>query len=197
MKTLAAPAELSQEIKRSKFIAYAGRVDSLEETLDFFERIRDASASHNCWAFKIGQTYRFSDDGEPASTAGKPILAAIEGQDVDHAMVVVVRFFGGIKLGVGGLVRAYRGVASRCLQQAVYTEELPRISMQLDVPFGNVGAVHQLIKDQPIEKQSEDFHDGGVRFKLSIQENSEEAFRQSINDVTRGRAVMRKLLDTA
>ena len=63
MKTLAAPAEFSQEIKRSKFIAYAGRVDSLEETLDFFERIRDASASHNCWAFKIGQTYRFSDDG--------------------------------------------------------------------------------------------------------------------------------------
>lgn len=197
MKILAGPAEISEEIKRSRFIASAGRVDKLQDTLDFFEQVRDTSATHNCWAFRIGQTYRFSDDGEPASTAGKPILAAIDGQGMDHTMVVVTRFFGGIKLGVGGLARAYGGITSRCLQQAASIEELPHSNLQVDVPFDSVGAIHQLIKDQPIEKLAEDYQDQFVRFKLSIQEDALEYFRQTISDLTRGKAVLRKLLDTA
>jgi len=197
MKTLAGPAELSEEIKRSRFIAHAARVDSLDDTLAFFEQVRDNSASHNCWAFRIGQTYRFSDDGEPASTAGKPILAAIDGQGMDHSMVVVTRHFGGIKLGVGGLVRAYGGITSRCLQQAKCINELPKINMRLDVPFGSVGVVHQLLRDRPIEKLTEDYLDHCVRFKLSVQEDALDEFRQSIGDLTSGKAVMRKLLDTA
>ena len=197
MKTLAGPAEFSEEIKRSRFIAHAGRVDSLEETLAFFERVRDSSATHNCWAFRIGQTYRFADDGEPASTAGKPILAAIDGQNMDHTMVVVTRFFGGVKLGVGGLVRAYGGITSRCLQQANCIEELPRSSMRLEVPFDSVGVVHQLIKDRPIEKLAEDYLDHCVRFKLSVQEDNIEDFTQSIIDLTSGKAVVRKVLDSA
>lgn len=197
MKTLAGPAEFSQEIKRSRFIAHTGRVDNLQDTLDFFERVQDTSATHNCWAFRIGQTYRFADDGEPASTAGKPILAAIDGQGMDHTMVVVTRHFGGIKLGVGGLVRAYGGVTSRCLQQANCIEELPRNSMQLDVPFDSVGVVHQLIKGRPIEKLTEEYLDQCVRFKLSVQVDALEEFLQLIRDQTSGKAVMRKLLDTA
>ena len=197
MKTLARPAQFSEEIKRSRFIAHAGRVDSLEETLAFFEQVRDTSATHNCWAFRIGQTYRFSDDGEPASTAGKPILAAIDGQDMDHTMVVVTRFFGGVKLGVGGLVRAYGGITSRCLQQAACIEELPRVCMQVDVPFDSVGVVHQLINEGSVEKLAEDYREQVVRFQLSIQEDVMDSFSKSIGDLTSGKAVLRKLLETA
>ena len=197
MKTLAGPAQLAEEIKRSRFIAHAGRVDNLDDTLVFFERVQDASATHNCWAFRIGQTYRFSDDGEPASTAGKPILAAIDGQAVDHVMVVVTRHFGGIKLGVGGLIRAYGGITSRCLQQSDCVEELPKTNMRLEVPFDSVGVVHQLLRDRPIEKLAEDYLDNLVRFKLSIQDDVLLEFTKLISDSTSGKAVLRKLLDTA
>lgn len=75
----------------------------------FLQAVQDLQATHNCWAYKVGAQYRFSDDGEPAGTAGRPILSAIEAQHLDRVMVVVTRYFGGIKLGVGGLVRAYGG----------------------------------------------------------------------------------------
>ena len=100
MKTLAAPARIEVEIKRSRFITNAARVDTLADTLDFYESVADPSATHNCWAWKLDHKYRFNDDGEPASTAGKPIHAAIEGKGLDNMMVVVTRYYGGIKLGV-------------------------------------------------------------------------------------------------
>ena len=118
MLTLTGPSSIETEIKRSRFIAHAGRVDNLADTLAFYESVADPSATHNCWAWRLDHQYRFNDDGEPASTAGKPILSAIEGKGLDHAMVVVTRYFGGIKLGVGGLVRAYSGSTSKCIDQA-------------------------------------------------------------------------------
>ena len=80
----------------------------------FFAANSDPEATHNCWAYKIGQEYRFNDDGEPGGTAGRPILQAIEGQGMDRVAVLVVRWFGGVKLGAGGLVRAYGGCAANC-----------------------------------------------------------------------------------
>src|SRR5210317_2254673 len=126
MQTLASTASIETEIKRSRFIAHAARVDSLADTLEFYESVADPSATHNCWAWRLDHQYRFNDDGEPASTAGKPILSAIEGKGLDHTMVVVTRYFGGIKLGVGGLVRAYSGSAARCIDQAGVTVIQPR-----------------------------------------------------------------------
>ena len=79
-------------------------------------RARYPDATHHCWAYRIGPAYRFGDDGEPGGTAGAPILRAIEGQGVDRVMVVVVRFYGGVKLGTGGLARAYGGTAAECLR---------------------------------------------------------------------------------
>ena len=97
--TLAAPASLEAEIKKSKFIARAVRVETSEEAMGRIREIALPDATHNCWAYKIGEEYRFSDDGEPGGSAGRPILAAIEGQGLDQILVVVTRYFGGTKLG--------------------------------------------------------------------------------------------------
>src|SRR5512138_3130194 len=96
--TLAAPARLHQEIRKSRFIAHAAQAADPDAALAFVESVTDRSATHNCWAYRIGQQYRFSDDGEPSGTAGKPILQAIDGQGFDQVVVVVTRWFGGIKL---------------------------------------------------------------------------------------------------
>ena len=104
--TLAGPADFLLEVKHSRFLAQAGPVDSAEAAHAFMATVADPTATHNCWAWRVGDQYRSSDDGEPAGTAGRPILAAIDGQGYDRVAVVVTRWFGGIKLGAGGLVRA-------------------------------------------------------------------------------------------
>jgi len=126
MRTLTVPASFEVNIKRSRFIAHASRVDSQADTLEFYESVADPTATHNCWAWRLDYQYRFNDDGEPASTAGRPILSAIEGKGLDNVMVVVIRYFGGIKLGVGGLIRAYSGSTSKCLDQANIIEIQPK-----------------------------------------------------------------------
>ena len=116
--TLAGPATFELEAKRSRFLARAAPVESPEAALAFLHEVADPQATHNCWAYRIGADYRSSDDGEPGGSAGRPILAAIEGQGVDQVMVVVTRWYGGTNLGVGGLVRAYGGAAAECRRPA-------------------------------------------------------------------------------
>jgi putative IMPACT (imprinted ancient) family translation regulator len=110
--TLAAPATHLLEVRHSRFLAHAAPVESPTQAMDFVARVADADATHNCWAWRLGQDYRSSDDGEPAGTAGRPILAAIDGQGYDRIAVVVACLFWGIKLGGVGLVRAYGGAAA-------------------------------------------------------------------------------------
>ena len=113
--TLIGPCEYREEIRKSRFLARAAPVASAPEAQAFIATARDPSASHNCWAWKIGQQYRFSDDGEPGGSAGGPILAAIEGQAFDQVAVLVIRWYGGIQLGNGGPARAHCGAAHQSL----------------------------------------------------------------------------------
>lgn len=116
--TLAAPARFEHLVRHSRFLALATPVDDAAAATAWIAARADAEASHNGWAYRVGDAYRFSDDGEPAGTAGRPILQAIDGQGLDHIAVLVSRWFGGIKLGAGGLVRAYGGTAAECLRTA-------------------------------------------------------------------------------
>jgi uncharacterized YigZ family protein len=109
MLTIKGPASFEETIKKSRFIAHATCVTSQAESLDFYESVIDSQATHNCWAWRINFQVRSSDDGEPSGTAGRPMLNVIERRNLENVMVVVTRYFGGIKLGVGGLVRAYSG----------------------------------------------------------------------------------------
>jgi uncharacterized YigZ family protein len=186
MRTLAAPASVEIEIKRSRFIAHAARVDSLAGTLAFYESVADHSATHNCWAWRLDHQYRFNDDGEPASTAGKPIFSAIEGKELDHVMVVVTRYFGGIKLGVGGLVRAYSGSAARCIDQAGIVEIQPRIECSIKAGFTWTGQVYAALEACGAKKLHEQYGDEGIIIQAEVVESRFPKLQSMLKDTTRG-----------
>ena len=191
MRTLAKPASIEIEIKRSRFIAHAARVDSLAATLDFYESVSDASATHNCWAWKLDHQYRFNDDGEPGSTAGKPILSAIEGKGLDHTMVIVTRYYGGIKLGVGGLVRAYSGSAARCIDQAGIVEIQPVLECSIHAGFTWTGQVYSAIEACNARKLAEQFKDDGSEIRIEIEKAAYEKLKSLLRDMTRGEVTVR------
>ena len=192
MLTLAGPERFEIEIRRSRFVAHACRVDSPPATLAFYDSVADLSASHNCWAWKIDQAYRFNDDGEPASTAGKPILSAIEGKGLEHAMVVVTRYFGGIKLGAGGLVRAYAGAAARCIDRAGTVEIPSRLECEISGGFGWTGEIYAVLEAFGARKLEETFGADGVRIRAAVAEGSFADFRRALRDATRGEVTIRK-----
>ena len=128
MLTLKGAASFEDTIKKSRFIAHAARVSSQKESLDFYESVMDSQATHNCWAWRIDFKVRSSDDGEPSGTAGRPILNAMQHGDMGDIAIIVIRYFGGIKLGAGGLVRAYGQAARQVLD---LTPRQLRVSMDI------------------------------------------------------------------
>ena len=185
--TLAIPTELTEEIKKSRFIVNAAPVTSADQAAQFIDTISDPNATHNCWAWKIGQQYRFNDDGEPTSTAGRPILSAIEGQDCDQVVVVVTRYFGGIKLGTGGLIRAYGGSASHCLQQATLIELIARITLQFHCYYNEWPIIENRLKELDAIIENQEFDAEGVKVSVAITKDNSLILSKNISDITRGR----------
>ena len=185
--TLAARAAHTIEVKHSRFIVHAAPVATPEAALAFLAEIGDPAATHNCWAYRIGAQYRFSDDGEPAGTAGRPILAAIEGQGYDQVMAVVTRWYGGIKLGAGGLVRAYGGAAAECLRVAPRRALIEYREFGLSFPFEATGAVHGALSFFGAEKLSEDYLAQGVALRLRLPADRLDALKTQLRDATRDR----------
>jgi uncharacterized YigZ family protein len=186
--TLAGPASHAIEVKHSRFLAQATPVESPADALAFLEGIARTPATHHCWAYRIGAEYRSSDDGEPAGTAGRPILAAIDGQGFDRVMVVVTRWYGGINLGAGGLVRAYGGAAAECLRTA---PRLPLIAMrELDIhaPFEDTGAVHAALAAHGAQRLEDAFNAGGLRVRVRLPADRVDALATHLRDATRNRA---------
>ena len=188
--TLTNPTQLTEEIKKSRFIVNAAPITNPQQATEFIDNISDPNATHNCWAWKIGQQYRFNDDGEPTSTAGRPILSAIEGQDCDQVVVVVTRYFGGIKLGTGGLIRAYGGSASHCLQQAELIELIARISLQFHCYYNEWPIIENRLKDLNAIIEQQDFDAEGVKASIAITQDNLPTLKKSISDITRGRVVI-------
>lgn len=194
--TLAAAATHILEVKHSRFIAQVAPADSPEAALGFLARVADPGATHNCWAYRIGAEYRSSDDGEPSGTAGRPILAAIEGQGYDQVMAVVTRWYGGIKLGAGGLVRAYGGAAAECLRRA---ERRPLIAMRqlrLACPFDDIGALHAALATVDARKLDETFDESGLRLLVSLPADRVDSLKNLLRDATRNRASLVDAEDT-
>ncbi|MFO8072448.1 MAG: YigZ family protein [Polyangia bacterium] len=185
--TLAREHGVETEIKRSRFVARARRADAVEEAGEWLERAADPSATHNCWAYRIGDAYRFSDDGEPGGTAGRPIHGAIESAGLDRVAVLVTRFFGGTKLGTGGLARAYGGAAAECLRGAEKLEVRPRARSRLEVPFAEIGAVHTVLERVGAIKLGESYGQSGVALDVELDAERAAELDAALGDATRGR----------
>jgi uncharacterized YigZ family protein len=181
----------TQEIKKSRFRAIASPVKDAEEAKEFLKSYSDAGANHNCWAWRVGQTYRFSDDGEPSGTAGKPILQAIDGQMLDGIAVIVIRWFGGILLGSGGLVRAYGGTAAACLRAAEKSAFVATRPVTIGCVFGDLALVESrlaLISNAHIH--SRQFNGEGAELIVQLPEQEAAFIVQMIVEVTSGRATI-------
>lgn len=190
IETLLAPASFELEVKKSRFLVQAAPVPSPEAALVFLQTIAERAATHNCWAYRIGPHYRFADDGEPAGTAGKPILAAIDGQKLDGVMAVVTRWYGGVKLGAGGLVRAYGGSAAECLRRAPRREVVAFADVGLRIDFEHAGSLHALIAQHGGVKVEEIYQADGLHLRLRLPAQAVAGFGTALRDATRGRAVL-------
>ena len=190
LDTLAAPVERMAEVRKSRFLARATPIDSELAAMQFLRDVHDASASHHCWAWRLGEAYRSSDDGEPGGSAGRPILAAIDGQGYDRVMVVVVRWFGGVKLGVGGLVRAYGGVAAECLRTATRGPLVRTFEADLACAFALSGGVHALLPAVAATKLGESFQADGLRLRLRLPASMVGELERRLRDLSRGAAVL-------
>jgi uncharacterized YigZ family protein len=191
--TLAAPVRFELEVRKSRFLAQAASIDAPAAALAYLDASADRDATHNCWAYRIGQQYRFSDDGEPGGTAGKPILAAIDGQGFDRVVVVVTRWFGGIKLGAGGLVRAYGGSAAECLRRGLRQPMIETVEVELHCDFSYAGAAHALIATHAASKLDESYESDGIRLQLRLPASALPNFERALRDATRGQATIRAL----
>jgi len=191
--TLAATAQLAQEVRKSRFLANAAHVATPDDALAFAAAVGHADATHNCWAYRIGPQYRFSDDGEPAGTAGKPILQAVDGQGMDQVAVVVTRWFGGIKLGAGGLARAYGGCAAECLRTAARALLVETVDVEFELAFALLPLVQARLAGIDATSLDEAFGGDGVTVRVRLPSARVEALRVLLADLSRGRSQVRRI----
>ncbi|MBW8322777.1 MAG: IMPACT family protein [Arenimonas sp.] len=192
MYTLERAETFSQDIKKSRFVAHAAPVGSEDEAKAFIAAVSDPSANHNCWAWRVGQAYRFSDDGEPSGTAGKPMLQAIDGQGLDGVAVVVTRWFGGILLGSGGLMRAYGGTAAACLRAAAKMELIARIEGEIIAGFSDLAVLKARLGALPdLIVVNEEFTTTGAVLTVALPQAAAAQANRLVTDITSGRAFVR------
>lgn len=192
-QALMAPLFWQEDIKKSKFLVHAAPVQNEAEVLTFFKTHSDLQATHNCWAFRCQHIYRFNDDGEPSGTAGKPILAAIDGQNADQIAILIVRYFGGIKLGAGGLIRAYGGSASRCLQQntAKWQPIEFKTAYFADCLYSDWPLIENELKKQSVAIENLVFNAVSVDFEILCTNDQALHFKTFLPNATKGRTQLK------
>ena len=187
MITLKSDSSYEEMIKKSRFIAWAGSVDSEQEAADFINKYHSSDATHNSFAFKIELSVRYHDDGEVSGTAGKPILSVIERQGLDHVIVLVTRYFGGIKLGASGLIRAYGGAAAKCLVSAEKEERKPKIKIVIRIPFNLSAIAFPLMESFHYHHRDDVYRDDGIVFTLITDADLKDQIESSVMESTNGR----------
>ena len=192
--TLASETIFEEDIKKSRFQAIAAPVENEQQVKIFLEKYLDLTTTHQCWAWKIGHNVRFNDDGEPSGTAGRPILATIEGNDLTNVIVLVNRWYGGIKLGTGGLVRAYGGCAGQSLRLAEKIELIEKKKIYFQCQFSEWSIFQYELNTQDIEYK-EQYTADGVEVEALLQIHQIDPLKLKIQDVTRGREQLKLLED--
>ncbi len=180
--------------KKSRFIATVSPVESEEEAFAFIEKIKKKywDARHNCFAFVIGEhqeLMRFSDDGEPQGTAGKPMLDVLLGEELHNTAVVVTRYFGGTLLGTGGLVRAYSGAVQEGLKHSVITEKCRGIRLAIGTDYNGIGKIQYLLGQRSIRILSSEYTDR-VALEVLVPLDEKEELLAALTEGTNGRALL-------
>ena len=187
MFILTSPSRFEQDIKKSRFLALAAPVADEAEAKAFIAENSDRNANHNCWAWRIGQSYRFNDDGEPSGTAGIPMLEVLKKREVKDTVVVVTRYFGGIKLGAGGLIRAYGRAVSEGLNAiGVVERRLTRI-MHTQIEYTWLGKVENELRSSRYSIKKIHYLDN-VEIETYVASGEEEAFTKWMTELTNGQA---------
>lgn len=162
----------------SRFISFAYPVETEAQVKELVDSLKKEyhDARHHCFAYRLGldgSRYRMNDDGEPSSTAGRPILSQIDSAGLSDVLVVVVRYFGGIKLGVPGLIKAYKTAAQDALAQAAKVEKTAAVSYHIEFDYMNMDSVMRTLKDMDIPQSGQNFGQlcsMDIRVRLSQQE---------------------------
>lgn len=196
------PAEsiqFEEEIKKSTFITYLAHTPSIDDAKAFIEQIKSqhADARHNCWAFVAGRPedsmkWGFSDDGEPSGTAGKPILAQLSGSGIGELTAVVTRYYGGILLGTGGLVKAYGGGVQQALKQLQTIEKKITIKIRVELDYGFMPIAQSLISQFCAVEIDAKYSDSVVLI-VEVERRELTAFTQAVINKSAAKAIVTPL----
>lgn len=183
--------------KKSRFIANVFPISTEEEAGERIEEIRKRywDARHNCWAYVLGgnpPTERMSDDGEPAGTAGKPILEVIRGKELTDVLVVITRYFGGTLLGTGGLVRAYTAAALEGIGDSKIITRIYGVKLHMTIEYGDWGKIQYSLGKRNMSPESCSYTDK-VELELLVPEDETEELKKGVMEGTNGRAVIEKV----
>ncbi|APC10301.1 MULTISPECIES: IMPACT family protein [Providencia] len=195
MKPYLIPAEtisFTEEIKKSRFITYLAHTEGIEAAKDYIQSVKAQypDARHHCWAFVAGrpddsQQLGFSDDGEPTGTAGKPIMAQLLGSNLGEVTCVVVRYFGGIKLGTGGLVKAYGNGVQQALKILPTQTKVPQKVFNLVCDYSLVNAIEQLLIQVNGVVLHSDYNEA-VSLQIAIPATLQQEVNDKLRDISRG-----------
>jgi uncharacterized YigZ family protein len=193
-KTVKGYGEAEQIIQKSRFIAYVNRVESEEEAIQFIQSIKKKhwDATHNCSAYMIGENdliQKANDDGEPSGTAGVPILEVIKKKGLKDTAVVVTRYFGGIKLGAGGLIRAYGGAASEGINATGVVERRLMRIMKSTFDYTLLGKIENELRNSHYSIKEIHYLDR-VMIESYAEEDAKEAFIDWMTDLSNGQAAI-------
>ncbi|MCB9187136.1 MAG: YigZ family protein [Flavobacteriales bacterium] len=180
-RTIFQPIEGLFKDRGSKFIAYAFPITNVDDVKPLLDRLRveHPSARHVCYAYQLGtdgNDYRANDDGEPSGSAGLPILNQIKSKDVTNTLVAVVRYFGGTKLGVSGLINAYKEAAKDALERAIVVEKIPTAIIRLQFPHSSIGDVERIIRQHGWNIKHQDFG-MDCKWLIEVSEDDKEQSR--------------------
>ncbi len=161
--------------KRSKFLAFAHHVETVDEAMDIVKQYRKKyyDARHCCYAYMIGperDVFRANDDGEPSSTAGKPILGQINSNELTNILIIVVRYYGGVNLGTGGLIVAYRTAAADAIAHSKIEERLVEEEVKYDFTYPMMNSVMRITKEMPVRIVDQHF-DNTCSITLAIRKS--------------------------
>lgn len=198
-KTIAQAIRIQHKIKKCKFISSIKNVTSVEEAEEFIAEVAAefSDATHNVYAFKVGladqAVTRSSDDGEPSGSSGPPALQAITGKGLTNTAVVVTRYFGGVKHGVGGLIRAYGDSVRAAISEAGIIKKTRYIKLAIKVSYNMMGSVINDLEGSQAQVENTEYTNDGVRIIAVMQPSRIDSFKNRIKEETKGEADFEQL----